>query len=78
VGLTNPLLIIQLTDSKGSKYQVDVGDQTSIQNGYYVRVNKEKMMVGQKAGIDSIISLIDEAYATPTPESIVPFLTPGP
>ncbi|NJN79535.1 MAG: DUF4340 domain-containing protein [Anaerolineales bacterium] len=82
-GLDQPAYIITIEFEDGTKNILEVGDSTPTNNGYYVRLNQEKMMILSLSGIDSLINLADfpPYLYTPTPTATatpLPTETPVP
>lgn len=79
-GLNNPASIISLEFSDGKKHTLEIGDSTPSNNGYYVRVDNEKMLIVDISGIDSLLQLaaFPPYLSTPTPTSLPPTETPVP
>ncbi len=88
-GLDTPVYVITVEFSDGTpalaggareKHTLEVGDNTPTNGGYYVRVDKEKMMIVGLSGIDSLISLaaFPPYLNTPTPTALPPTETPVP
>ncbi len=70
------LITIEFADGKISK--LEVGDPTPTNSGYYVRVNKEKMVIVGLSSIDALTSLsFSPPYLnTPTPTALPATPTP--
>src|SRR5688572_14752589 len=77
-GLDEPAFIITLEFENGEKNTLEVGDATPINTGYYVRLDKEKMMIVTLSSIDALTTLaIFPPYLnTPTPSPLPPTETP--
>ncbi|MDO9303394.1 MAG: hypothetical protein Q7T89_18540, partial [Anaerolineales bacterium] len=62
------------------KHTLEIGDATPTYSGYYVRVDKDKIMITDLSGIDSLLQLgVFPPYLnTPTPTSLPPTPTPVP
>jgi len=56
-GLDNPAFVITIDFKDGKKHTLEVGDVTPTNSGYYVRVDKDKMMITDLSGIDSLLQL---------------------
>jgi hypothetical protein len=59
---------------------LEVGDSTPTNSGYYVRVDKDKMMIADLSGISSLLQLaaFPPYLNTPTPTSLPSTPTPVP
>jgi hypothetical protein len=79
-GLDQPAYVITIEYVDGKIHTLEVGDSTPTNSGYYVRVDKDKMMIVSLSGIDSLINLLDfpPYLNTPTPTSLPPTETPVP
>jgi hypothetical protein len=77
-GLKNPAFTITIEFKGGKKRTLEIGDATPTNSGYYVRVDKDKMMIADLSGIQSLLQLvISPPYLnTPTPTSVPPTETP--
>jgi hypothetical protein len=56
-GLDNPAYIITIEFKDGKKRTLEVGDTTPTNNGYYVSVDKDKIVKSDLRGIDSLLQL---------------------
>ena len=79
IGLVPPAYHLTMTLSNGAKLSTEVGDQTPIGSGYYVRVNSGQVIIVGKTALDEIIKFLSEPPLLPTPtreasptETIVP------
>lgn len=79
-GLDEPVYIITIEYADGKIHTLEVGDATPTNSGYYVRVDKEKMMITGLSGIDSLSNLLffPPYLYTPTPTSLPATATPVP
>lgn len=80
-GLDNPAYTITLEFAGGGKHTLEIGDSTPTNSGYYVRVDKNKMMIASLSGIDSLLQLVyfPPYLNTPTPTPLPsPTETPAP
>jgi hypothetical protein len=79
-GLKNPAFTITIEFKGGAKHTLEVGDSTPTQSGYYVRVDKDKMMIADLSGIESLLQLVSSPpyLNTPTPTALPPTPTPVP
>jgi len=77
-GLDKPAYVITIEFSGGKKHTLEVGDATPTNSGYYVRVDKDKMMVTDLSGIDSLVQLGFFPPYLNTPTALPPTLTPVP
>jgi len=70
-GLDHPAYIITIKFSGDKQHTLEIGDSTPTNSGYYVRVDKDKMMITDLSGIDSLLQLVNfPPYLntlTPTP-----------
>jgi hypothetical protein len=78
-GLKNPAYTITI-EFKDGKHTLEVGEPTISKNGYYVRVDKDKMMIADLNGIESLLQLaaFPPYLNTPTPTALPPTPTPVP
>jgi hypothetical protein len=76
-GLKNPPFVITLEFSGGKKHTLEIGDVTPSKSGFYVRVDKDKMMIADLSGIQALLQLVSVPpyLNTPMPS---PTLTPVP
>jgi hypothetical protein len=79
-GLDKPAYIITVEFKDGKKRTLEVGDTTPTNSGYYVRVDKAKMMITDLSGIDALLQLgsFPPYLNTPTPTALPPTETPIP
>lgn len=89
-GLDKPLYTITVKFEDGSSSTLEVGDSTPTNKGYYVRLDKQKLMVVSLSGIDALtnLAMFPPYQYTPTPtftplpptETLVPTIeaTPTP
>lgn len=79
-GLETPAYIITIEFKNGAKHTLEVGDTTPTNSGYYVRVDKGKMMITDLSGIDALLQIgfFPPYLNTPTPTSLPPTATPVP
>jgi hypothetical protein len=68
-GLDNPSYIITIKFEDGTQSTLEVGDSTPTNNGYYVRQDKEKIMILSLNGINALTTLatFPPYLSTPTP-----------
>lgn len=68
-GFDTPAYIITIEFTSGEKHTLEVGDSTPTNTGYYVRLDKNKMMILSLSGIDALTTLADfpPYLYTPTP-----------
>jgi hypothetical protein len=78
-GFDKPAYIINVEFKDGKKHSLEVGDHTPSNIGYYVRLDKDKMMVVELSGIDALINLVSSPpyLNTPTPSPEPPTKTPS-
>jgi hypothetical protein len=79
-GLDNPAFIITIEFQSGEKRTLEVGDATPSNSGYYVRLDKDKIMIADLSGISSLLQLaaFPPYLNTPTPTALPPTPTPVP
>jgi hypothetical protein len=79
-GLDQPTYTITLEYADGSIHTLEVGDNSPTNNGYYVRVDKEKMLLVSLGAIDSLTNILafPPYLNTPTPTALPPTETPVP
>ena len=88
-GLDNPAYTITIEFAGGTPalaggaretHTLEIGDSTPTNSGYYVRVDKDKMMITDLSGIDSLLQLVNfpPYLNTPTPTPLPPTETPVP
>jgi hypothetical protein len=79
-GLKNPAYTITLEFQSGKKHTLEVGDTTPTNSGYYVRVDKDKMMITDLSGIEALLQLayFPPYLNTPTPTALPATPTPVP
>jgi hypothetical protein len=78
-GLSNPTHVITVEFSGGEKHTLEVGDATPTNSGYYVRLDKDRIMVVGLSGIDALLILatFPPYLNTPTPTALPPTETPA-
>jgi hypothetical protein len=76
-GLDNPAYVITVEFKDGKKRTLEVGDVTPTNSGYYVRVDKAKMMITDLSGIDALLQLgfFPPYLNTPIPPTEMPVPT---
>ena len=79
-GLDTPAYLITIEFADGKSSTLEIGDATPTNNGYYVRVDKEKMAIVGLSSIDALTSLsFSPPYLnTPTPTALPATPTPEP
>jgi hypothetical protein len=79
-GLDQPAYVITIKFTGASEHVLEVGDKTPTNSGYYVRLDKGKMLVVSSDGIDSLLTLVQAPpyLNTPTPTALPPTETPVP
>jgi hypothetical protein len=79
-GLKNPTYTITVGFNNGQTRTLEIGDATPSNNGYYVRVDKDKMMITDLSGIDALLQLAQfpPYLNTPTPTALPATPTPVP
>jgi hypothetical protein len=78
-GLDTPAYVITIKFSGGSEHVLDVGDTTPTNNGYYIRLDQEKMLIVSLDGVDALLNLaaFPPYLNTPTPTALPPTETPA-
>lgn len=78
LGLDQPAYIITIEFAGGTRRTLEVGDNTPTNNGYYVRLDKKRIMILTLSGIDSLTNLAQfpPYLNTPTPSPLPPTATP--
>lgn len=79
-GLNEPVYTITLEYADGSIHTLEVGDVAPTNNGYYARVDNEKILLVSLGAVDSLINLLafPPYLNTPTPTALPPTETPVP
>ncbi|MBI5944335.1 MAG: DUF4340 domain-containing protein [Chloroflexi bacterium] len=79
-GLDAPAFIITIGFDNGKSHVLEIGDSTPTNSGYYVRLDKQKMLIVDLYGIDSLLQLASAPpyLNTPTPSPLPPTETPAP
>lgn len=79
-GLDNPAYVITIEFKDGKPRTLEVGDAAISGNGYYVRVDKGKMLITDLNGIDALLNLASfpPYLNTPAPTALPPTGTPIP
>jgi hypothetical protein len=79
-GLDEPTYVITVTFSDGQTHKLEVGDAAVTNNGYYVRLDKAKIMLVSLSAIDALTQLVTSPpyLNTPTPTALPPTETPVP
>jgi hypothetical protein len=77
-GVNDPSHTITVEFSSGETHTLDVGDSTPTNSGYYVRLDKGRIMVVGLSGIDALLNLASfpPYLNTPTPSPLPPTETP--
>jgi hypothetical protein len=83
LGLDAPQYIIKITFEDGATSTLEIGDATPTNSGYYVRVDKDKVVIVGLSGIDALVNLafFPPYLNTPTPTAtatLPPTETPVP
>lgn len=78
-GFDSPAYVITVEFADGTKQSLEIGDPTPTNTGYYVRLDKKKMMIVGLSGIDSLTNLaVFPPYLnTPTPTALPSTPTPA-
>ena len=71
ISLAPPAFSITMTLSNGTELRTEVGAQTPIGSGYYVRVNSGQVIIVGKTALDEIIKFLSEPPLLPTPTPVV-------
>jgi Domain of unknown function (DUF4340) len=81
-GFDTPSYLITIEFEGGKKHTLEIGDNTPTGSGYYVRLDKGKMMIVSLSSIESLLNLVNfPPYLntpTPTPTALPPTETPAP
>ncbi|MFN8412395.1 MAG: DUF4340 domain-containing protein [Anaerolineales bacterium] len=78
-GLDKPAYTITVMFADQKPHTLEIGDSTPTNSGYYVRLDKGKIMVVDLSGIDALTNLMTPPYLnTPTPSPFPPTETPVP
>jgi hypothetical protein len=79
-GLDEPAYVITVTFTGGQTHVLEVGDAAVTNNGYYVRLDKTKIMLVSLSGIDALtqLAIFPPYLNTPTPTALPPTETPAP
>ncbi len=68
VGLDTPNAVVAFTLSDGSIYKLEIGSQTALGDGYYVRVDGDEIVVLPYDSIEQVATTFLTLTQTPTPE----------
>jgi len=68
IGLDSPTYTLTLRTMQNEQYEIHVGKETSIGNGYYVQVNDQAPIVIDNIAVDTIVGLMNEIIAQPATE----------
>ncbi|MBI5965247.1 MAG: DUF4340 domain-containing protein [Chloroflexi bacterium] len=79
-GFDAPGYIITIGFADGETHTLEIGDSTPTNSGYYVRLDKKKMMIVGLSGIDALTQLafFPPYLNTPTPSPLPPTEAPVP
>ena len=79
-GLDKPVYVITVELDGGKTHTLEVGDNTPTNNGYYIRLDKKRMLVVGLSGIDALTNLVNfpPYLSTPTPSPLPATETPLP
>jgi hypothetical protein len=79
-GLDEPAYVITVTFNDEQSHILEVGDAAISGNGYYVRLDKTRIMLVSLSGIDALTQLVffPPYLNTPTPTALPPTETPVP
>jgi len=79
-GLENPAYVITIEFKGGKVRTLEVGDITPTKSGYYVRVDKSKMVITSADGISALLQLgfFPPYLNTPVPTALPQMETPVP
>ena len=77
-GFDVPAFVITIGFAGGKTHTLEIGDSTPTKSGYYVRLDKAKMMIVGLSGIDALAQLASfpPYLNTPTPSPLLPTKTP--
>jgi hypothetical protein len=77
-GFDASTFVISIGFVDGKTHSLEVGDVTPTNSGYYVRLDKTKIMIVNPNGIDSLTQLVSfpPYLNTPTPSALPPSETP--
>jgi hypothetical protein len=67
LGFDHPSLIIEITSNDGTTSTYEIGGKTPIDTDYYARKEGNQPVLINQNSINSVIGLITQSYATPTP-----------
>ncbi len=79
-GFDKPAYVITIGFAGGKQHTLEIGDKTPTDSGYYVRIDKDQMVIADLNGIESLLNL--QAFPpylntpTPTPSPVPPTETP--
>ena len=79
-GLDKPAYVLNIEFTGGKTRTLEIGDNTPTNSGYYVRLDKRKILIVGLSGIDSLTNLLvfPPYLSTPTPSPQPPPETPVP
>ena len=77
-GLDSPAYVITIEFKDGKTRTLEVGDKTPTNSGYYVRVDKDKMLITDLNGIDALLQLKSFPPYLNTPTALPPTEAPLP
>ena len=71
-GLDQPVYKITIEFGTEKVHRLDVGSETPTKSGYYVRLDKKRMLIATLSGIDSLLNLLTNPpyKETPTPSPL--------
>ena len=77
-GFDAPVYIITIGFADGKTHTLEIGDSTPTNSGYYVRLDKNKMMIVGLSGIDALtqLAIFPPYLNTPTPFPLPPTEAP--
>ncbi len=77
-GFDASTFVISVGFADGKTHTLEIGDTTPTNSGYYVRLDKTKMMIVSLSGIDALTKLVSfpPYLNTPTPSALPPSETP--
>ncbi len=78
LGLEHPAYVVTLGYTGGTERTLEIGDKTPSATGYYARLDQDKLMIVDTAGIESLLSLLTSPpyMETPTPSALPSTPTP--
>ncbi len=80
LGLEHPAYTLTLGYTGGTQHTLEIGDMAPSAVGYYARLDQDKLMIVDTAGIESLLTLLTSPpyLQTPTPSALPATPTPVP